>query len=104
MKLDCGECHACCRIGCPLTPADDPDDYLTNAVTVDGKTHHSLQRKPNGDCIYLDQHGCAIHGRAPQACRDFDCRIFYTVDETQLFPGWMDIIRAGKQRAPQERP
>jgi hypothetical protein len=33
-----------------------------------------LAHKPNGDCIYLDEHGCSIHGRAPSLCRVADCR------------------------------
>jgi len=33
-----------------------------------------LAHKANGDCIYLDELGCSIHGRAPSLCRIADCR------------------------------
>jgi len=29
---------------------------------------------PNGDCVYLGDNGCTIHGRAPALCRAADCR------------------------------
>jgi len=41
---------------------------------VDGRVQRILCRKPNGDCIYLIDGKCSIHGRAPKVCRDFDCR------------------------------
>jgi Fe-S-cluster containining protein len=33
-----------------------------------------LAHKANGDCIYLEEKGCSIHGRAPYMCRTMDCR------------------------------
>jgi hypothetical protein len=46
----------------------------------DGKQYavgRVLNRKPNGDCIYLDDNGCTIHDRAPKVCREFDCRTLF---------------------------
>lgn len=34
-----------------------------------------LDRKDNGECIYLTASGCGIHGRAPDICRRMDCRV-----------------------------
>ncbi len=36
----------------------------------------ALQRKPDGSCTYLGPKGCTIWDRAPQTCRDFDCRLW----------------------------
>lgn len=35
-----------------------------------------LDHKPNGDCVYLVEEGCALHGThyKPQQCREMDCR------------------------------
>jgi hypothetical protein len=33
-----------------------------------------LAHKPNGECVYLNEQGCSIHGRAPSLCRTADCR------------------------------
>jgi hypothetical protein len=33
-----------------------------------------IAHKPNGECIYLDEHGCSIHDHAPSLCRTADCR------------------------------
>jgi hypothetical protein len=41
---------------------------------IDGRVQRMLCRKPNGDCIYLIDGKCSIHGRAAKVCRDFDCR------------------------------
>jgi hypothetical protein len=36
-----------------------------------------LRHKPNGDCVYLGEHGCTIYDRAPAVCRRFDCRKYF---------------------------
>lgn len=33
-----------------------------------------LKHKSNGDCIYLDAHGCTVHEDKPILCKVFDCR------------------------------
>jgi Fe-S-cluster containining protein len=54
---------------------DDPAQYQTAVCFHPGKEPFLiLDRKDNGDCVYLDEHGCTIHDRAPFICRDFDCR------------------------------
>lgn len=37
-----------------------------------------LAHKPDGACYYLGENGCTIHGRSPQQCQQFDCRILAT--------------------------
>lgn len=77
MKLEdqtvpCGACRICCQKSLILIlpeHGDDPLQYRTkqlNGLTV-------LEHKENGDCIYLDEHGCSIHGRAPIICRVYSC-------------------------------
>jgi len=61
----------------PILPekGDNAFDYQTAMCYTPGKTPYLiLDRKDNGDCIYLGPDGCTIHGRAPWVCRDFDCR------------------------------
>ncbi len=52
-----------------------------------------LAHKPNGDCIYLDDHGCRIHDRAPSLCRIADCR---SIALKLNFDQAMALHRAGK--------
>ena len=33
-----------------------------------------LNRKPNGDCIFLGPAGCKVYDRRPATCQNFDCR------------------------------
>lgn len=47
-----------------------------------------LDRKPNGDCIYLTENGCSIWEKAPATCRKFDCRF-----------SWQNSDRAGRRLA-----
>jgi Fe-S-cluster containining protein len=58
---------------------DVPANYLTVAMVhpLTGKMGHALQRRPNGECVYLGEHGCTIHDRAPAVCKEFDCRGLY---------------------------
>ena len=77
LNVPCGSCHKCCtgNENVLLSPecGDDMNRYATkelNGIIV-------LQQKPNGDCVYLDDNGCGIHGKAPWVCRTFDCRMGY---------------------------
>ena len=77
--VPCNGCQACCKLErVILSPenGDDPELYLTVPTKKgnDGPVEWMLAHQVNGDCIYLDKHGCSIHGKAPWACRQFDCR------------------------------
>jgi hypothetical protein len=77
--VPCGSCKLCCRMMTVLRPemGDDVSQYITAQWYRDGLDKEPitiLDRLPNGDCCYLDQHGCTIHDRAPYECRQYDCR------------------------------
>lgn len=80
--VPCNGCTACCRNELlMLHPemGDRAEDYETQVATnpITGKQGLALKQKPNGDCIYLGERGCTIHGRAPAICKEFDCRRFF---------------------------
>jgi Fe-S-cluster containining protein len=59
----------------PILPDDDAASYQTAMCYSPGKAPYLiLDRRANGDCVYLGEAGCTIHGRAPRACQDYDCR------------------------------
>ncbi len=70
--VPCNGCRICCQKSLILIlpeHGDDPLQYKTktlNGVTV-------LEHRENGDCIYLTDDGCGIHGRAPIICRVYSC-------------------------------
>jgi Fe-S-cluster containining protein len=74
--VPCNGCTACCKHErIILHPTDDPSQYLTIPTRQgDGEPALMLRHKLNGECVYLGETGCTIHGRAPWACRMFDCR------------------------------
>lgn len=57
---------------------DDVSSYETTVQPLPGfpilEDTLFLKIRPNGDCFYLTDKGCGIHGRAPFMCRIFDCR------------------------------
>jgi Fe-S-cluster containining protein len=78
-KVPCGSCRRCCQTNSivMLLPqhGDVVESYEHELVDLPGAGRGPiLKRRPNGDCIYLGQHGCTIHDRAPVICRVFDCR------------------------------
>ena len=78
--VPCEDCHLCCRLMTPIRPehGDDAAQYQTAVCLTPGKAPYViLDRKNNGDCIYLGAHGCTIWDRAPHVCREFDCRNTY---------------------------
>jgi len=72
--VPCNGCILCCQgDAIRLNEEDNPEEYLTELHPyIPGAL--MLSHKPNGDCIYLDENGCSIHGRAPSLCRVADCR------------------------------
>jgi len=89
--VPCGDCHLCCRMMTPVLVerGDDPAQYDTALCLTPGKEPYLiLNRQDNGDCIYLGEHGCTIHARAPWVCRTFDCRELFKASD-----------RAGRKQA-----
>jgi hypothetical protein len=73
-EVPCDGCTLCCQGDAVRL---EPEELLMNFST---EPHPALPgarmiaHKPNGDCIYLDDHGCSIHDHAPALCRIADCR------------------------------
>jgi Fe-S-cluster containining protein len=68
----------------PILPerGDNPAEYDTATCYTPGKKPYMiLNRKDNGECIYLGADGCTIHDRAPWVCRTFDCRELYKASD-----------------------
>lgn len=72
--VNCRSCRACCVdfAETPLLPGDSGDGL--DFETRDGKRF--LRKKANGECIHLQEGGCAVYEHRPSACRVFDCRDF----------------------------
>lgn len=74
MNVPCNGCTACCKHDRVfLGPTDDPRAYLWHAEGG----FAVLDRKDNGECVYLAGSGCSIHDTAPAICRRMDCRELY---------------------------
>ena len=84
-NVPCGSCHACCKSDrIILGPKDDRDAYRWHREGY----QDVLDRKDNGECIYLTDMGCSIHDRAPDICKRFDCRVL-----VQITPAWRQGVR-----------
>ena len=72
--VPCNGCTLCCQgDAIRLTENDNPENYLTEPHPyIQGAL--MIAHKENGDCIYLNEHGCSIHDHAPDLCRSADCR------------------------------
>ena len=91
--VPCGSCTLCCRtLIVPLAEEEYAQYDWAWICKPDGtkisESARALKRKPNGDCVYLGESGCTIHGRAPHVCQRFDCR--------ELF---LKSDRAGRRKA-----
>jgi len=107
--VPCDGCTACCRHErVILSPehGDDPLEYHTvpTRLRPDGRVERMLAHKLNGDCVYLGDAGCTIHGRAPWACRTFDCRRWFLgfpeamQDLLQVDDLDGEVVRAARER------
>ena len=101
-SVPCGACRACCSHDRVLLgPQDDPRAYLWHVE--DG--YAVLDRKDNGECVYLTPTGCGIHGKSPEICRRMDCRVLYLLTPADLRqrrisenPHMGLVYRAGQER------
>lgn len=76
--VPCGRCTLCCRTLIVPLAEEEYEQYEGHwgwITSRDGKRHgRALLRRPNGECVYLGENGCTIHGHAPHVCQRFDCR------------------------------
>src|SRR4051812_18488076 len=78
-SVPCGTCRRCCQKNSIVMllahEGDVVESYQHEIVDLPGAGRGPiLKRQANGDCIYLGESGCTIHGRAPVICKVFDCR------------------------------
>ena len=79
-SVPCGKCTLCCRsLIVPLAEEEfEQYDWVWVMTQDDVKLGRALNRRPNGDCVYLGEAGCTIWDRAPHVCQRFDCRDLIT--------------------------
>ncbi len=102
MEVQCNGCTACCKHDhVVLGAADDPMAYQWHVE----HGYAVLDRKENGDCIYLDESGCSIHDRAPGICRRMDCRTLFAMTPPDVRarrerenPQMIHVYKAGEMR------
>jgi hypothetical protein len=94
-NVPCGSCTLCCRTLIVPLAHEEYEQYDWAWVTTrDGeRLGRALQRRPDGSCVYLGEHGCTIHGRAPHVCQRFDCRELFLKSDRQ---GRRKAIKSGK--------
>ncbi len=73
-EVPCNGCTLCCEgDAVRLCPEDATErDRTEPHPRIPGVL--MLAHKPNGECIYLKNGGCSIHGHSPKLCRTADCR------------------------------
>jgi hypothetical protein len=104
-NVPCGACHACCRHEYVMLLPEYGDDVASfDHVPLPGTEYQMLRHKTNGECVYLDEHGCTIHDRAPVVCKKFDCRAFFlgmTRNERRMYKHAKvksEIFKAARER------
>lgn len=112
VPVPCGSCNACCQVigwEVDLHPerGEDVSQYQHHEEiqATTGLPALFLDKKPNGECVYLVKGKCSIYERRPQTCRQFDCRDFYhTGSRTdrhylqQRLPGMAKVYSAARAR------
>lgn len=75
--VDCSRCfhHGCCVVFSVDLKPWEVDRYDTLKSESEAGVYY-LRRTGVGRCIYLGaDNRCMIHGRAPQACQEWSCRV-----------------------------
>lgn len=100
--VPCGECRACCSSGyfIPIhaeetrTIAAIPDTALFHKPGLPDGDVLLIGLTKTGKCSMLKNKQCSIYTLRPQACRDYDCRLFAAAN---LNSGITEIDRAVKR-------
>ncbi len=73
VETPCQGCTACCRDPHMLITVSDEEAkrYRTHRTAAGVR---ELQRKDNGECVYLIDNRCTTYHDRPRACRVYDCR------------------------------
>lgn len=82
--VPCGDCQACCRAGYFIPVRKDdwaarkviPSKLLVHLPMNDAHGTALLVTTRDGRCAVHQNGGCSIYPHRPQACREYDCRIF----------------------------
>jgi Fe-S-cluster containining protein len=94
--VPCGKCQLCCKTLIVPLAQEEYEKYdwawVVNAKTGE-RLGRALKRQSNGDCVYLGEQGCTIHGRAPHVCQRFDCRELFLKSDRA---GRRQAIKSGK--------
>jgi hypothetical protein len=100
-KVPCGSCRACCK---------QDRVVLTEAESARFQWHEELgervlDRKTNGECVYLTDRGCSVHDAPPDICARFDCRVLFLLtnkakrrQRVKENPTMRSVYDAGKRR------
>lgn len=93
--VPCGSCTLCCRtLIVPLAQEEfEQYDWAWVTTRAGERLGRALKRKPTGECIYLGEKGCTIHGRAPHVCQRFDCRTLFKNSDRA---GRRKAVKSGK--------
>jgi Fe-S-cluster containining protein len=112
IPIDCGACNKCCKGNTlvVITENDRQDFYVTQTYKLpDGRVVEALQFQANGDCFYLIDGKCSIHGEHPLVCQAFNCMAefcHYSRQERRLLikQGMLsaDVLDEGRKRLQQK--
>ena len=104
---ECDRCTACCRWPGEVRLSDGEIARLAAFRGMDEHTFIqlytrlssdrrglSLLNKPNGECVFLENHECSVQPVKPQQCRDFP--------NLWNFPGFQETCRAIPRRVSSE--
>lgn len=73
--VPCNGCTLCCHNDAVrILPHEDASKWQTEPHDRIPRAR-MLAHKPNGDCVYLGEHGCTIQHDKPQMCYEMDCRL-----------------------------
>uniref|UniRef100_UPI0035B29823 YkgJ family cysteine cluster protein n=1 Tax=Hylemonella sp. TaxID=2066020 RepID=UPI0035B29823 len=82
--MPCGDCRACCSSGYFIPVRNDetrtieaiPPNALFHAPSHPTGELLLIGLTKSGRCSMLKNKQCLVYGLRPQACRDYDCRLF----------------------------
>lgn len=84
MEVPCGTCQACCQSGyfVPVrttektTLAVIPSRLLITMPGTSSSSDQMIAITRKGDCALFRSGMCSVYHKRPQACREYDCRLF----------------------------
>lgn len=103
--VPCNGCTECCyHVGVDVNPDTEPPERLQHLDLERRPDGWFLRKRADGACVHLGPNGCTVYEHRPNACRNYDCRVFSLTGVLDSYGNSLKATAAPSRRVMHRRP